>query len=63
MPSDTISIYIYTDWSLYGSLLGDLECENGVTSRGLGIHVSTADSPRESSLLQTGQSLQWEEKG
>ena len=52
-----------TDWCLDGPLLRYLEGEDGVTSRRLGVHVGTAHSPRESSLLQTRQCLAGRSQG
>ena len=49
--------YVCTNWCLDGSLLGDLEGEDGVAARRLGVHVGTAHCSGQSSLLQTQQGL------
>ena len=52
-----VHTYVLTDWCLDGSLLGDLEGEDGVAARRLGVHVGTAHCSGQSSLLQTRQGL------
>ena len=52
---------VRTDGSLDGSLLGDLEGEDGVAARRLGVHVGAPHGPGEGPLLETGQRLRGRE--